>query len=402
MTAPSPDADAPARFPDGFRWGTATAAHQIEGGNWNNDWWRWEHTPGSGVTEPSGDACDSWHRWDVDADLVADLGFDNYRFSIEWSRIEPEPGERSRAALDHYGRVCEGLRERGVEPVVTFHHFTTPRWLADRGGWAEPETADRFADFCSFAATALGPVMGRACTLNEPNIVSFYGHLAGVFPPGRKEPKSFPAVNEVFVDAHRKAVAAIRAAAPGVPVGLTLAMAEWVAVDGGEARLDRDRHHMEDTYLDATAGDDFIGVQTYSRVRVGPKGVVGPEPGVPTLPMGYEFWPQSLEATIQRAWERTSGAVPVLVTENGIGTDDDDQRIEYVQRALQGVLRCLADGIDVLGYTYWSLLDNFEWALGYRPRFGLVAVDRETFERAAKPSAAWLGAIARTNALPRR
>jgi beta-glucosidase len=118
--------------------------------------------------------------------------------------------------------------------------------------------------------------------------------------------------------------------------------------------------------------------------------------------MGYEFWPQSLEATIRRAWERTSGAVPVLVTENGIGTDDDDQRIEYVQRALQGVLRCLADGIDVLGYTYWSLLDNFEWAFGYRPRFGLVAVDREIFERAAKPSAAWLGAIARTNALPRR
>ncbi|MBN2621875.1 MAG: family 1 glycosylhydrolase, partial [Acidimicrobiales bacterium] len=145
--------------------------------------------------------------------------------------------------------------------------------------------------------------------------------------------------------------------------------------------------------------DDFLGVQTYSRMRIGPDGVLGPEDGVPVLDMGYELWPQSLEACLRRAWSRTEGRVPLLVTENGIGTADDRQRIAYVHAALEGVLRALADGVDVRGYTYWSLLDNFEWAYGYRPRFGLVAVDRATFARTPKPSAAWFGEIARTNAL---
>ena len=135
-------------FPDGFCWGTATAAHQIEGGNTNNDWWEFEHAPGSACAESSGDACDSWDRWEEDADLVAGLGFDNYRFSVEWSRIEPAPGEISRGALDHYRRQCEGLRARGVDPVVTFHHFTNPRWLAAQGGWENPDSIDRFGRFC--------------------------------------------------------------------------------------------------------------------------------------------------------------------------------------------------------------------------------------------------------------
>jgi len=139
-------------FPDGFEWGTATAAHQIEGGNWNNDWWAWEHTPGSGCVEPSGDACDSWHRWRDDVALVRDLGMDTYRFSIEWSRIEPEEGEWSRAAIDHYRRIGDALLEAGVRPVVTFHHFTSPRWFAAYGGWKDDGAADRFARFCERAA----------------------------------------------------------------------------------------------------------------------------------------------------------------------------------------------------------------------------------------------------------
>ena len=406
MTDLAPDpADSSAggrRFPDGFSWGTATAAHQIEGGNWNNDWWRWEHTEGSGTRTPSGDACDSWNRWQEDADLVASHGLDNYRFSVEWSRIEPEEGEYSIAALDHYVRMCDGLRARGVDPVVTFHHFTTPRWLADKGGWESPDVVRHFSAFCELVATRLGDRMSRACTLNEPNIVAFIGYLVGAFPPGVQDSKRFPKVNEVFVAAHREAVAAIRAAAPGVPVGLTLSMSEWVAVEGGQERLERYRHHMEDTYLAAVDGDDFIGVQTYSRSRIGPEGAVGPEEGVPTLSMGYEFWPQALETTIRRAWEFTGGRVPILVTENGIGTDDDDQRIDYVHQALEGVLRCLADGIDVRGYTYWSLLDNFEWAYGYEPRFGLASVDRLTFARTPKPSAAWLREITKRNSLAPR
>jgi beta-glucosidase len=389
----------PTSFPDGFRWGTATAAHQIEGGNVNNDWWRWEHTPGSGTIEPSGDACDSWHRWPEDVALVAELGLTDYRFSLEWSRIEPADGEFSQAALDHYARQCEALVEAGIAPVVTFHHFTSPLWVADQGGWEQPGTADRFAAFCEKAATRLDGLMARACTINEPSMVSTIGYLWGVFPPGVRDGDRRRAVNEVFVDAHRKAVDAIRASAAGVPVGITLAMSDYHVVDEGRATMERIRYGMEDVFLDATAGDDFVGVQTYSRTRIGPDGDAGPEEGVPTLIMGYEYYPQALEGTIRRAWERTGGEVPILVTENGIGTHDDDQRAAYVRMALEGVLRCLDDGIDVIGYTYWSLLDNFEWALGYGPRFGLVDVDRSTFERTIKDSARWIGRVAQANQL---
>ena len=385
-------------FPEGFVWGTATAAHQVEGGNWNNDWWMWEHDPTSPCPEPSGDACDHWHRYPDDVRLLADLGFNAYRFSLEWSRIEPEDGEFSGATLEHYRRMCGTCRDLGIAPIVTFHHFTTPRWVAARGGWTDPATADRFARFCERAGAGLGDVVARACTLNEPNIVATMGYLAGIFPPGQRDPDLRRRANDVLVAAHRKAVAAIKAAPGSPPVGLTLAMSDNQAVDGGEAERDRYRRDMEDVFLEAARGDDFIGVQCYTRTRIGPDGLRGPADGVPLTQMGYEFWPEALEATIRRAWEVTR-RVPVLVTENGIGTNDDAARIAYVQRALRGVLATLADGIDVRGYVYWSLLDNFEWIFGYRPTFGLVAVDRTTQERGPKPSAAWLGDVARRNAL---
>jgi beta-glucosidase len=245
----------------------------------------------------------------------------------------------------------------------------------------------------------LGDVVRRVCTINEPNIVATMGWLLGVFPPGRPDRDLRLRVNDVFVDAHRKAVDAVRAAAPGVPVGLTLSMTEYVAVEGGEAKRAARVRDMEDVFLEATEGDDFLGVQVYSRMRLGPDGTLPPEEGVPVLDMGYEYWPQALEACLRRAWDFTGGQVPLLVTENGIGTNDDDQRIAFVHAALEGVLRCLADGIDVRGYTYWSLLDNFEWAFGYRPRFGLVSVDRQTFARSPKPSAAWLASVVRTGVL---
>jgi beta-glucosidase len=203
----------------------------------------------------------------------------------------------------------------------------------------------------------------------------------------------------VFVDAHRKTVEAIRTAAPGVPVGLTLSMTDYQATDGGASRRERMLRDMEDVFLEATEGDDFLGVQVYTRMRLGPQGILPAEAGVPVLDMGYEYWPQALEACLRRAWSITGGRVPLLVTENGIGTGDDPQRIRYVRAALEGVLRCLTDGLDVRGYLYWSLLDNFEWAFGYRPRFGLATVDRRTFAREPKPSAAWLASVARGNAL---
>ncbi len=386
-------------FPGGFTWGTATAAHQIEGGNVNNDWWAFEHASDTVCSEPSGDACDSWDRWEEDADLVAGLGLDNYRFSVEWSRIEPADGEFSHAALAHYRRLCEGLRARGIDPVVTFHHFTTPRWLTAEGGWESGVAVERFARFCSVAAAALADVMSRACTINEPNIVATMGWHAGLFPPGKTDVGLSRQVARHFVDAHRAAVEIIRSAAPGVPVGLTLAMTDYQLTQGGEAKLESIRHHAEDVFLDATKGDDFLGVQTYTRQLIGPQGWAGYEEGVPVLDMGYEFYPAALGNCLRRAWSYTDGAVPLLVTENGIGTTDDDQRIDYVRQALSGVLDAIDEGIDVRGYTYWSLLDNFEWALGYRPRFGIVSVDRSTFARTPKPSAAWFAGVAAANAL---
>jgi len=386
-------------FPDGFVWGTATAAHQIEGGNVGNDWWAFEHAPATPCIESSGDACDSWHRWPEDLALVRELGLGAYRFSLEWSRIEPADGEWSAAALDHYRRHCERCLELGLAPVVTFNHFTIPRWLAERGGWEWDEAPGRFARFCARAAEHLGDVVGWACTLNEPNVVAMMGYLWGVFPPAVTDAGRRLAVNEALCRAHRLAVDALRAGPGDFPVGLTLSMTDYQAVPGGEAELEALRGPNEDVFLAATGGDDFVGVQCYSRLRVGPEGMLGPEEGVAVTQMGYEYWPQAVEATVRRTWEFTGGT-PVMVTENGISTDTDEQRIAFVTEALQGVRRCLDDGIDVRGYFYWSLLDNFEWVLGYRPRFGLVGVDRATFERLPKPSARWLGTVAAANALP--
>jgi beta-glucosidase len=387
-------------FPDGFVWGTATAAHQVEGGNWNNDWWAWEHNPASGCAEPSGDAIDHYHRYPEDIALLAELGFGTYRFSIEWSRIEPEDGEFSKAALDHYRRMCATCHEHGITPIVTYHHFTSPRWVSHLGGWEEPDTADRFARFCGKATEALGDLIGWGCTLNEPNIVAVAGYLSGGFPPGRRDAALRRAVNDVFIDAHRKAVDAIKSAsAKEFPVGLTLAMQDLQPVEGGEEMAARIRRNMHDIYLDAATGDDFLGVQTYSRDRVGPNGIVPPPEGAELTLMGYEFWPEALEATLRTAWDRMGGRTPLLVTENGIGTDDDTRRVEYYRRALEGVRNALDDGIDVRGYTAWSAFDNFEWALGYKPTFGIIAVDRTTQERTPKPSAHLLGEVARTNRL---
>jgi beta-glucosidase len=386
-------------FPTGFIWGTATAAHQVEGGNWNNDWWAWEHDPASPCVEPSGDAVDHWHRYPEDIALLAGLGFNAYRFSLEWSRIEPEEGEFSRVALDHYRAMCDTCTEHGITPIVTFHHFTTPRWVVTEGGWTESATADRFARFAERAVGAVGDVAPWICTFNEPNIVATIGYLAAVFPPGKSDPDLRRRANDVLLDAHGKAVEVIKAGPGRSAVGLTLSMGDYQAVDGGESKRDRIRRNMEDVYLEAARGDDFIGVQTYTRHRIGPSGDVGPEEGVERTQMGYEFWPEALEATIRRAWEVTDGT-PVVVTENGIGTEDDTRRIVYLGRALEGVQRCLADGLDVRGYVCWSLMDNFEWAEGYRPTFGIVAVDRATQERTPKPSAVWLGGVAKANRHP--
>ncbi len=387
-------------FPPAFVWGVATAAHQVEGGNVNADWWAWEHQSGSGCVEPSGDACDSLHRWREDVDLVAQLGLNAYRFGVEWARVEPADGEWSLASLDHYRRICAACRARGIQPVVTLQHFTLPRWLAERGGWEAPDAAERFAAYAARVDAHLGDLVGRCCTVNEPNIASLMGYRLGLFPPGARDgPERQRAVNAATIRAHRAAVEALRAGRGRYPVGLTLAMAQLVAVEGGTAARDEARLLLEDEFLAATAGDDFVGVQCYTRLRFGPGGsLLPPADGVAVTQMGYEYWPQVVEHAVRRAANATG--LPVVVTENGIATADDRQRIAYLAEALAGLARCVADGVDVRGYFVWSLLDNFEWTLGFAPTFGLVGVDRRTFERRPKPSAFWYGTVATTGRLP--
>jgi beta-glucosidase len=386
-------------FPDGFVWGVAAASHQIEGGNWNNDWWAFEHQPGTPCQEPSGDACDSYHRYAEDIALVRDHGFAAYRFSIEWSRIEPEDGEFSRAALEHYRRMLAACHEQGVDPVVTFHHFSNPRWFAALGGWESDDSVDRFARYCERTVEHLGDLITIGCTINEPNIVSLMGWIVGVFPPGRRDIAAHATVNENLKAAHRRAYDVIKGGPGDFPLGSCIATGDWWAPEGADDALQRTRYMHEGQHLENARGDDYVGVQAYSRTRLDERGMpMGPEDGVEVVSsMGYEYWPDALEVAIRHAADVAQ--VPIYVTENGLGHDDDEKRIAYVQHALEGVGRCLADGIDVRGYFYWSLLDNFEWALGYTPRFGLVSVDRTSFQRTPKPSAKWLGDIARANQL---
>ncbi len=385
-------------FPDGFLWGVAGSAHQIEGGDTNNDWWEFEHASDSRCVDSSGDACDSYHRWREDLDLVAGMGLGSYRFSLEWSRIEPAEGEFSVAELDHYRRMCAGCHERGLVPVVTFHHFTTPSWLAARGSFEAPDAPERFGRFCERAAAHLGDLIGWACTINEPNVIGAMGYTVGDYPPGVKDDLGrHLAVNEAMVRAHRLAVEALRSGPGRYPVGLTLSMAEIVADEGGDLTRDMAEDILEDTFLRAAAGDDFVGVQAYTRMHFGPEGQAPDDPSVPQTQMGTENWPQAVEHCVRRTAAFTG--LPVLVTESGIATEDDPERIEYLETVLRGVHDCLADGVDVRGFFVWSLLDNFEWNMGYLPKLGLHAVDRVTFQRTPKPSAAWFGQVARANRL---
>ncbi len=406
-------------FRDDFIWGAATAAHQVEGNNTHSDFWLLEHTPGTAFQEPSGDACDQLNRYAEDIALLADLGFGSYRLSIEWARIEPEEGHFSVAALEHYRRVLAACHERGLRPCVTFHHFTNPLWVTADGGWESDRTADRFARYCERAVGHLGDLIEVACTLNEPNLPASLS-MAGVLPAqGIKQLAPFVAAaaqrcgsdlerfspfllsdalrtRDVMLAAHMRSRDVLRSGPGEFPVGVTLAMQDCVAVAGGEEKLKEARAASFDPFLEAAREDDFIGVQTYSRTRFGAEGPLPAEEGVPVLVMGYEYWPQALEGTIRYAAD--VARVPVLVTENGIGTDDDAQRVAYYREALSALVSCLEDGIDVRGYYAWSLLDNYEWLFGYGPRFGIVDVDRETQARTPKPSAHLLGRVARNNA----
>jgi beta-glucosidase len=400
------------RFPDGFLFGAAFSAHQVEGGNTNSDWWWWEHVDGTPCREPSGDACDFYHRYREDVAMLAGFGLTTFRLGIEWARIEPAEGEFSQAALDHYRRVLAACHEHGITPIVTFHHFTLPLWLHAMGGFTADRFVELFERYCDRSAAALGDLIAYACTINEPQGLGQSGYLLGINPPGHTDDRDgAQRTTDHLLEAHRLGAAAIRAHTRA-PVGVVLALPDIQYEDGaqpGTTSLEIESQ-VNDQFFELARNDDFIGVQTYTRFRIGPEGPRSPghdwsdtlrelDETDETTQMGYEYYPQALGGAIRRAWKSTGG-IPILVTENGIATTLDEKRVRFMDAAMREVLTCLDEGIDVRSYIYWSLLDNFEWALGYAPTFGLVAVDRRTFERHAKPSAAWLGAVARNRQLP--
>ncbi len=401
-------------FPQGFLWGAATAAHQVEGNNVNSESWLLEHLPGTIYAEPSGDACDHYHRYPEDIALLAKLGFNAYRFSIEWARIEPEEGEFSLAALDHYRRMLATCHEHGIQPVVTFHHFTSPRWLIRDGGWLDARTPDRFVRYCERATRHLGDLIGAACTFNEPNLPMILSKILPFSPqegpfwqaaaqafgvaPDRLGLFQFvtqPQMREIIFAAHRRAYDVLHAGPGSFPVGLTLALIDVQAGPGGEAKTAEFRRDLAEVYLEQLRGDDFVGVQTYARMVIGAEGVIPPGDDVEKNQMGEEFYPEALGGTIRHA--AAVAGIPVIVTENGLASTDDTRRVLYFQRALRCVADAIEEGIDVRGYFAWSALDNFEWVSGYVPKFGIIAVDRATQARTPKPSAHWLGAVARGN-----
>ena len=407
-------------FSDGFLWGASTAGHQVEGGNVNADLWPLEWDEPSLFTEPSGDACDHYHRYPEDIATMADLGMNAYRFSLEWSRIEPEPGYFSRAALDHYRRMIGTCLEHGITPVVTYCHFTTPRWFAGQGGWGSDDAVDRFARYAAKSTEHLGDLLEWVATLNEPNVITML-ELTGVIPMGVRDQSPLTTEAEGapggvggydparyrmglmslgvdrMAELHRAAAQEIKAGPGDAKVGWTLALVDLEAVEGGEDRLTRARQGAQLDFLDVSKDDDWLGVQTYSRNRLGPDGAVPVPEGLPTMQTGWEVYPAALGHTVRLAAEHAQ--VPLMVTENGMATDDDAARLDYTRDALEGLAGCLADGIDVRGYLHWTLLDNFEWMAGYAKTFGLIAVDRDTLERTVKPSARWLGEVARTGKL---
>jgi len=396
------------RFPDDFLWGVATAGHQNEGDNVDSDTWFLENVSPSVFQDRSGKAANGWELWESDLDLVAGMGLNAYRFSVEWARVEPVEGEFSEEALAHYEAMVDGCRARGLAPIVTFNHFTSPHWFAKRGAWLDPEAPELFARYAGVVMDRFGDRIELAVTFNEPDLPEMltWAHLpesiaeleratlaaaseaAGVerYRAGNVMLREdFPGMRAGMTAGHRAAKAAIKARRADLPVGLSLAMVDDVAGPGGEATRDRKRAEVYDHWLELARDDDFVGVQNYERIVYGPDGQLPPEPGTIVNGMGTPVDPDSLRGAVEYAYA-VSG-VPILVSEHGVSTPDDEVRAGFIEPSLAALKEAMDAGIPVLGYCHWTLMDNFEWIFGYGPKLGLHSVDLETFERTAKPSA---------------
>jgi beta-glucosidase len=406
------------QFPPDFVFGSAAAAHQVEGNNVHNDWWAHEHAPNTNAVEVSGIACDHYHRFAEDFRLLKSLGQPAHRLSIEWSRIEPEDGQIDTAEIEHYRQVLTTLRELEIEPWVTLHHFTSPVWFIQKGGFTRAENVPLFRRFVERVARAYGDLVQRWCTINEPTAVAELGYRFGYFPPRLCTPEVAADVLSNFFRAHTAAAEALREHARRTPsVGITLAVQqhEPYRPDSAADQALAAQHDAETNGVcfealrtgvfsypgrapveiaGLTASSSFVGIQYYSRVRY------DVESGGPSFPdvdrqltqMAWEVYPEGFPPLLKRA---AATGLPVYVTENGICCDDDRRRVQYIADHLAAVDQARRAGADVRGYFYWSAMDNFEWNFGYKPKFGLIAVDRETLARTPRPSAHFFAEVIR-------
>jgi len=445
------------RFPDGFLWGAATAAYQIEGA-WREDgkgesvWDRFAHTEGRIAGGDTGDvACDSYHRFRDDVALLRELNLRSYRFSIAWPRVQPRGrGPAETRALDHYSALVDALLAAGIRPFPTLYHWDLPQALEDAGGWPSRDTAGRFADYAEIAVGALGDRVESWTIFNEPSIFTVMGYLAGIHAPGRRDREAFLRATHTVNLAQGEAFRAMRAARGDARIGTAFNMSacEPAGDSEGDARA-AERWHafvnlwyletaLRGRYPDAFVGGapleamgvregdmervraplDFLGINLYTRTLVAerpgdpygldalPTGPLGGSDG-PKTDFGWEVWPDALHDILVRITR--DYARPVLeVTENGCSYADapgpdgrvrDRRRIEFHRGYLRAVARAIDAGADVRGYHAWSLLDNFEWSEGYRQRFGLVWVDfgSPSRRRLVKDSGRWYAGAAAEN-----
>ena len=424
------------KFSKDFLLGAATAAHQVEGNNIHSDYWTMELMRSTSFVEPSGDAVDHYNRYEEDIKLLARAGLNCYRFSIEWARIEPQEGVFDPKEVEHYRKVIRCCKGNGVTPIVTLHHFTSPKWLISKGGWEAESTVEDFKRYCTYIVEQLGSDLEYVCTVNEANMGLQLAAIAKrylkqlLLPKKKKntdgnDGKAQVGINlkqmlanqkiaasenaEVFgceklstfvsqrtpegdlliMRAHCAARDAMKAICPHLKVGLTLSLHDMQTQRFGEKYAAKEWYAEFGHYLPYIVDDDFLGVQNYTRSRFGFLGQLDPPRDAELTQMNYEFYPEALANVIRAAHKEFKG--DIIITENGIATVDDSRRVEFIRRALKGVEDCIADGIPVKGYCHWSLLDNFEWQKGFSMTFGLIAVDRSTQNRYPKESLAYLG-----------
>ena len=416
------------KFPEKFLFGTAVASYQVEGGIYNNDWTIWENKSNSVCVEPCNEACKHYEMLDQDIDLIKKLGIKAFRFSIEWSRIEPTEGNYDNVAINHYVEKANKLISNKITPIITFHHFTTPEWLFNKGSWLNPNADEYFDKYVEKLMKNLPNEIEFFNTINEPGIFAFFGYFStNKFPPGIANETKFIQASENIMSAHKKALKTIKKYNQNAKVGMTHALQEWEDSDNNKLKAYL-KYHLEDKFLDASIDDDFIGLQTYTIVRfpkniflkvfnalllnIGPirkyilpriiqifagrNGAITSETRI--TKMGYEYRPEAVLYNLKRL-NKIYPDKDIFITENGIATDNDDERIEFVTTVLKDVHNFQSEHKNVIGYLYWSLLDNFEWDLGYQMNFGLVEVNKETYERVPHRSASWFGNISSSNVL---